>query len=359
LLGSTDRFGVRILDMDTGEQVGRIKGLSYFSKLMFSPDGRILVSTRENLTQICDAALLLRSSTSIPFAAKCSADQVRCGAVSSDGRWIVTGMADGTAQVWNAHDGSAGATLVGHTGDVWCAAFRHDGYRIVTGSRDHTLKVWDTDTGKTLLVLGGHTDGVLAVIYTPNGANIISTSRDKTARIWDANSGELVDKIEGLDSFNSAFALDAAGNRLAVVREDNELLLRALDAKTDQLSTLDRPSNAWCTCIAFSPDGNLLAAGWDNGMITVFAPDAPNNRLRLVGHTEPISAVTFSPDGCWILSGSRDTTLKIWDAISGDCLSTFYGTAAVVNCAWTGDGEGMVAVTDTSQIIYRLRWLAN
>ena len=40
-------------------------------------------------------------------------------------------------------------------------------------------------------------------------------------------------------------------------------------------------------------------------------------KCTLYGHTEPVVACSFSPDGASVLSGSYDNTLKIWDAATG------------------------------------------
>jgi len=45
----------------------------------------------------------------------------------------------------------------------------------------------------------------------------------------------------------------------------------------------------------------------------------------LTGHTNIICSVAFSPDGLKIVSGSRDNSIKIWDAQSGHLLNTLTG----------------------------------
>jgi WD40 repeat protein len=45
----------------------------------------------------------------------------------------------------------------------------------------------------------------------------------------------------------------------------------------------------------------------------------------VVGHTNNVNAVAYSPDGSRIVSGSYDNTLKIWDANSGKLLSYLLG----------------------------------
>jgi len=44
--------------------------------------------------------------------------------------------------------------------------------------------------------------------------------------------------------------------------------------------------------------------------------DTPN--LIMHGHTDQVTCVTFSPDGKYVISGSEDLTIRIWDAQTGD-----------------------------------------
>jgi len=71
-------------------------------------------------------------------------------------------------------------------------------------------------------------------------------------------------------------------------------------------------------CVAFSPDGQRIVSG--SADTTVRLWDAATGRpvgQPLTGHTDPVWSVAFSPDGKRIASGSQDQTVRLWDAATG------------------------------------------
>lgn len=62
------------------------------------------------------------------------------------------------------------------------------------------------------------------------------------------------------------------------------------------------------------------------------------------GHLAEVTSAAFSPDGRYVLSGSRDASLKLWDAITGDCLRTLRGhRGAIHNVAFLPGGARFVS----------------
>jgi WD40 repeat protein len=60
----------------------------------------------------------------------------------------------------------------------------------------------------------------------------------------------------------------------------------------------------------------------------------------LEGHTDKLASVTFSRDGSWMLSGSWDNTLRLWELATGQCVRTFKGhTMWVDSVAFSPDGR--------------------
>jgi WD40 repeat protein len=70
-------------------------------------------------------------------------------------------------------------------------------------------------------------------------------------------------------------------------------------------------------CLAFSPDGKLLAAGEVDKHVRVWDSGTGKQLALLDGHTRQIAALGFSPDGSTLYSASYDHTVRAWDVASG------------------------------------------
>jgi len=89
----------------------------------------------------------------------------------------------------------------------------------------------------------------------------------------------------------------------------------------------------------FSSDGTHIASGSDDGGLRLW--DATNGDLlyTLLGHMEPITALTFSPDGTRLLSASQDGKVLLWDTTSGNKLQEFDTGVNPIRLAFSPDAN--------------------
>ena len=237
---------------------------------------------------------------------------------SPDGTQVVTTSEDDTARLWDVHSLRTIKVFKGHKDDLTSAEFSPDGTRIVTASQDQTAIIWDVQTGAKLLELTGHQAKVNNARYSPDGKHIVTSSGDNAARIWDANTGKLSTWLEGhVDSITFATYSPADPNLILTVSRDRtgKVWRKSTDGNhTDWHSINELHGHTdILTSAAFSPDGKYIVTASRDRSIRIWNSLTEHGRLAYYGHTGAVNDAVFSPDGRWAVSASSDNTARLWD----------------------------------------------
>jgi WD40 repeat protein len=103
--------------------------------------------------------------------------------------------------------------------------------------------------------------------------------------------------------------------------------------------------------IAYSPDGQTLAASDSNGEIRLWSVPDGQCLLTCSGHTNWVRAIAFSPDGRYLASSSDDRTMKLWDLQDGTCVQTLGKGIHSLGLSFSPDGC-YLASGSTDNVIY-------
>ncbi len=104
--------------------------------------------------------------------------------------------------------------------------------------------------------------------------------------------------------------------------------------------------------IAYSPDGNTLAASISSGEIRLWRTSDGQCSLICVGHTNWVRSIKFSPDGQYLASSSDDRTIKIWDLQDGTCVQTLGEGIHSLGISFSPDGRFLASGSDRHPIYY-------
>ncbi len=150
---------------------------------------------------------------------------------------------------------------------------------------------------------------VVSMAISADGQRIVSQSADRTLKVWDTTSGQQIVTLSG----NAASRLSS---------------------------------------VAFSPDGRRIVGGLLGPHSEGVGPDErPGDFDAQRSRWTECLALAFSPDGQRIVSGSRDDTVKLWDATSGHETLTLRGTQVRSSVAFSPDGRRIVSGLDDAEVV--------
>lgn len=96
-------------------------------------------------------------------------------------------------------------------------------------------------------------------------------------------------------------------------------------------------------CVAWSSDCRFVATGGEDTSVRIWNAATGQTVAHLQGHHAPIYAVAWSPDGTRIVTGADDGDLKVWDVEAGELLATLYCSGNVSGIVWSFDGTKIAA----------------
>jgi WD40 repeat protein/serine/threonine protein kinase len=268
---------------------------------------------------------------------------VRGAVFSPDGRLLVSAGEDGRVIVWDFAKRARIATLTDHTDRVSSVAFSPDGKWFATGSYDHTVIVWDAARLEKAKVLSDHQGEVQAVAFSPDGRLLaVSQSLSNRTILWDVGRWEKV--------FDVPFSVGL--NSIAFTRDGRRLIgpgLGLWEIATARIAADQLDPNLGGNSIALSPDGKLLAALDSSGDISFVDMTRRKPLGRVRGHHDHGRCVAFSPDGRLVASAAENVVL--WDATTRQKLVTFEYASIVWSVAFSPAGRWLVSTHGDGAII--------
>ena len=310
-------------------------------KVMFTADGQGALSlARDNTVRWWSLASGQEiHRLELPFP-------LQSGTFFPDGKRILLACQDGSLRLWNLNSAqellsfdsstesidnltlspnglyAAGNKIVNKPVHEWL-----DGKQVFVS--ENLILLWDIESGKEIYQFKSN-DRVFRLLFSPDSKTLLSlTGSSDTSLIdsWNVENGQKLPGMFWLDEI-SCMAFSPDGRYLLLGLdwinrpEHTKGKMILLDREINQIKCYFAGHREAVSCVSFSPNCQRVLAG-GNGVIG-YRKSPEDNSVRLwdvasgaelccfEGHSAGVICLAFSPDGHYALSGSVDTTIRLW-----------------------------------------------
>uniref|UniRef100_A0A672YUU2 Striatin n=1 Tax=Sphaeramia orbicularis TaxID=375764 RepID=A0A672YUU2_9TELE len=265
---------------------------------------------------------------------------------------LVTASEDHTLKMWNLQktapvkksaslDVEPIYTFRAHRGAVLSVVMSSTGDQCFSGGVDGTIQCWNTpnanidpyDSYDPSVLRGplcGHTDSVWGLVYSSAHQRLLSCSADGTVRLWDANNSS-----PALAVFNENKKLGAPSSVDLVCSDPAHLVasfttgqigLFNMETRQLVLSLESIPSTTNKPCInkvLSHPTLPITITAQDDRHIKFY--DNASGKLihAMVAHLDAVTSLAVDPNGLYLMSGSHDCSIRLWNLDSKTCIQEF------------------------------------
>ena len=274
---------------------------------------------------------------------------------------LVTADSDGTARIFSAVTG-ARLALLRHSKPVTDAAFSLDGETVATASRDRTVKLWTRD-GRRIQTFR-HDAAVIDLEFSPVDRVLMSTTAKGTIYVWRlddlshlavsapsparlaiSNDGVYA-VVFGADRFARVYSV-ATGSLIFALEHRSRVRSAAFGPRKEMLVTggADWTALTWdlrggrpvyhltghfghVVNVAVSPKrGQFVGTASTDGTGRIWDVATLGGAVAsiLMGHTNQLRSIAFSPRGLYALTASRDGTARVWKTDRGNTVAVLAG----------------------------------
>jgi len=245
---------------------------------------------------------------------------VACTGPKAAANLCLSGAADGKARIWDLDAAKLVHELAaedGHRGAISCVAFSPDGLSCITGGEDKEICLWDTTTGKRRCKFPTQHRGAITSLQFPLADRVVSAARDNTLAVWNIQGDQVQLARPAIPSRTgdvTSLGVTPDGKRTLFDQGRMLRLLSLPDGDTDAVLQNSSGGANFTTFAQFSPDGRLVLTAGSGRMQLWRAPDRQTRGFEVAQlvTTEKPTCAAFSPDGSFLVAGTRDKQVLIW-----------------------------------------------
>ncbi|KAM6956752.1 striatin-like [Aplochiton taeniatus] len=265
---------------------------------------------------------------------------------------LVTASEDHTLKMWNLQKTAPAKksasldvepiyTFRAHRGAVLCVVMSNTGEQCFSGGIDGTIQSWNTpnpnidpyDSYEPSVLRGalcGHTDSVWGLVYSSAHQRLLSCSGDGTVRLWDTNNINPAlavfneDKVLGVPSSVDLVCSEPAhmvtsftSGQIGLFNMETRQMVLSLE------STVEPDTPCQINKVLSHPTLPITITAQEDRHIKFFDNNTGKLVHSMVAHLDAVTSLAVDPNGLYLMSGSHDCSIRLWNLESKTCIQEF------------------------------------
>ncbi|MEL6106382.1 MAG: WD40 repeat domain-containing protein [Planctomycetota bacterium] len=238
---------------------------------------------------------------------------------------------------------TAAQVFDGDSGAVHGVSFNATGTAFAAGLGDGSLRVWNLQTGQIDQDVMAHEGRVWSVRYHPTRPLLVTSGDDGTIKLWETFRLRMMRQWNAESAVRSV-AFSSDGDLIAAGDAQGTLVVWNVDSGEEVVRTTQSHS---IDAVSWSKDGKWIASVGSDKVVRLWESGTLGIHQTLSGHRGPIDGVAFVPSDGTVVTVGWGETIHLWDPRAGVEAGGLDGQAAQTwSVAVTPDSSKIIAAGD-------------
>lgn len=225
----------------------------------------------------------------------------------------------GIIRIHHLETGAIRLSIAAGQGEVNGLAVSPDGQSLASAGDDGTIRIWNLSNGEQTGMFQAHKRQAFQVAWSADAQWLATCGNEVDVKLWSARDFSLLETLSSDGKDLECLAVSASGD-VAFGAEYGALnVIRPKVLETSPGDQLQQTGGThWksgppghCSSVAFSPSGALIAAGREDGSVTLQSMLEEEPFFQELHFNDRVKSIAFSPDGQKLAVGKIDGLVTV------------------------------------------------